>query len=371
MKTSRRTFLQTGLMVGLGSPILRAADRPKRSKRTVNDDIIAVSRNAKLSMLFQDTTATAARQWRQTFHKKLSELLGSTRPPKKWSVKQQNVTRFADHVRYELSLRSPGVPSVPVYLLVPKGVSSDRPAPAVLCVHGHGKFGNDTVVGRSDLPGVAADITRFNYDYGLQFVRRGYVVAAPCMIPFGRRVDRSKYGRSDPCAVTFVRMQAYGLLPIASNLRDLRWSLDLLQSRSEVRRDQLGCAGLSYGGRMTMLAAAMDRRIKVAAPSGAFNLLQERTTRLYDCGSQIIPGLLKYGDYSEIGSLIAPRPCVWEIGSSDSLIDPQWAALFRSRLERIYHAQNARTNLHFDTFVGGHRWNGKMAFPLFKKVLMT
>jgi len=371
MKTSRRLFLKTGLLMGLGPQFARSADRPERSRRTVDDDILAISRHAKLSMLFRGTTATAARQWQQSFRKRLSELLGSVQPPKKWAVKLQSVTRFVDHTRYELSLRSAGVSSVPVYLLIPKEVSSDRPAPGVLCVHGHGKYGNDPVVGRTDLPGVEADIAHANYDYGLQFVRRGYVVVAPCLIPFGRRVDRSKYGRSDPCSVTFVRMQAYGLLPIASNLRDLRWCLDLLQSRPEVQRDRLGCAGLSYGGRMTMLAAAMDRRIKVAAPSGAFNLLQERTTKRYDCGSQIIPGLLNYGDYSEIGSLIAPRPCVWEIGSHDSLIDPRWAAVFRSRLERIYTALGARVNLHFDTFVGGHRWNGKVAFPLFKKVLRT
>jgi len=371
MKTSRRTFLKTGFLMGLGPSLACAADKSKRSGRTVNETIIGLSRQAPLSMLFPGSTESDARRWQQNFRKKLAELLGAVRPPRQWSVQQQSVTRFADHTRYELLLRSPGVPSVPVYLLLPKGVSSGRPAPAVLCVHGHGKFGNDTVVGRTDLPGVAAEIAHANYDYGLQFVRRGYVVAAPCLIPFGRRIDRSKYGRSDPCAVTFVRMQAYGLLPIAANLRDLRWCLDLLQSRPEVQRDRLGCAGLSYGGRMTMLTAAMDRRIKVAAPSGAFNLLKERTTTLYDCGSQIIPGLLKYGDYSEIGSLIAPRPCVWEIGSRDSLIDPHWATVFRGRLEKIYTALGARKNLHFDTFTGGHRWNGTVAFPLFKKLLMT
>ena len=38
-----------------------------------------------------------------------------------------------------------------------------------------------------------------NYDYGLQFVRRGYVVAAPCRIPLGRRVDRDSYNSNDMC----------------------------------------------------------------------------------------------------------------------------------------------------------------------------
>ena len=238
-------------------------------------------------------------------------------------------------------------------------------------VHGHGEFGNDTVVGRRDLEGVAASIAQANYDYGLQFVRRGYVVAAPCMTPFGRRVDRKKYGGKEPCAVTFVRMQALGQLPLTANLRDLRWSLDLLQSRKEVRADRLGCAGLSYGGRMTMMASAIDSRIKVASVSGALNLMQERMSLRHSCGSQIIPGLLKYGDYSEIGGLIAPRPCVWETGSKDGLIVPKWDEVFRRRLQHVYGALDASDRLHFDKFEGGHAWSGRVAFPLFDKVLKS
>jgi dienelactone hydrolase len=166
-------------------------------------------------------------------------------------------------------------------------------------------------------------------------------------------------------------MQALGKLPITENLRDIRWAIDLLQSRAEVHADRIGCAGLSYGGRMTMAAAAMDDRIKVAAVSGALNLMQERMAGRYSCGGQVIPGLLKYGDYSEIGSLIAPRPCVWEVGSQDGLVIPKWDDIFRDRLRRVYSALGSTDRLHFDHFEGGHRWNGQVAFPLFHLVLRS
>lgn len=157
---------------------------------------------------------------------------------------------------------------------------------------------------------------------------------------------------------------------MAANLRDLRWSLDFLESRPEVDASRLGCAGLSYGGRMTMLLSAVDERIRVAAVSGALNLQQERLSDRHSCGSQIIPGLLQYGDYPEIGSLIAPRPCVWETGSTDDLIVPGWDELFRTRLRRAYQAADASDQLHFDRFEGGHQWSGKVAMPLFDEVLM-
>ena len=376
MKHSRRSFLKKSAMMGLlgqttiGS-VTALAEQDKRDtgNRTTSDDIADASRNAELLMQFRGTTAEECRVWQTAFRSLMENLLGDFTPPTQWKVEEESKTRLDDHTRYELLLHADGVASVPVYLLIPKGISNEQPAPAVLCVHGHGAYGNHPIVGRTDIQGVGKAIQGAHYDYGLQFVRRGYVVAAPCMVPFGRRVERAKYGGTDPCATTLVRMQALGKLTIAENLRDLRWCLDLLQKRPEVLPDRLGCAGLSYGGRMTMMVSAMDQRIQVAAVSGALNLLQERIFGRYSCGSQIVPGLLRYGDYSEIGSLIAPRPCVWEVGAKDGLIKPNWAAVFRQRLERAYKAYRKRDALRFDYYDGGHRWNGEIAFPLFDRVL--
>ena len=166
-------------------------------------------------------------------------------------------------------------------------------------------------------------------------------------------------------------MQALGQLPITANLRDLRWTISLLAKRGDVDERRIGCAGLSYGGRMTMMVSAIDERVRVAAISGALNLLQERIQLRYSCGAQIIPGLLEYGDFSEIGSLIAPRPAVWEAGSTDGLIIPGWDQKFQERLQRAYAALGAAGRLHFDRFTGGHRWNGQVAYPLFDDVLKS
>jgi len=366
---NRRDFTQRATTLASSMLGLAAELAGQTPKRLVHADIDAALDNARLSMLFQGKTADDCRLWQRKFKAKLTELLGDSTPPKDWKVTVEEVVKLNDHVRHQILLEAKGVPSVPVYLLIPKSLTKGKKAPAVLCVHGHGEFGYDPIVGRTDLPGVKETIQKNHYDYGLEFVRRGYVVAVPCMVPFGRRVNRSKYGGQDPCAVTLVRMQALGQLPITANLRDLRWCLDLLQSRPEVQADKLGCSGLSYGGRLTMMVTAMDNRIKVASVSGALNLLQERLSRRYSCGSQIIPKLLNYGDYSEIGSLIAPRPCVWETGSMDSLIVKPWDELFRKRLKNAYHALGEEKQLRFDQFEGGHRWNGKVAYPLFEKAL--
>ena len=369
----RRAFVQNNLIAlgatGLPRTLSLLAQEGSPPQRTTDTDIRAALQNVKLSMLFKGSTPGEFQTWQKDFYARLRQLLGDSTPPTKWTIKQESRAKLEDHTRLELLLQAPGIPPLPVYLLIPHILRKNSQAPGVLCLHGHGAFANDAVVGRRDMEGIEDNIQKANYDYGLQFVRRGYVVAAPCMSPFGRRVNHPRYGGKDPCAVNFVSMQSLGQLPITANIRDLRWAISLLQSRPEVKKDRIGCAGLSYGGRMTMMVSAVDRRIRVASVSGALNLLQERMSLRHSCGSQMIPNLLTFGDYSEIGSLIAPRPCVWEMGSEDKLIVRKWDEVFKSRLRRAYQAAGVAKNLHFDHFKGGHRWNGKIAFPLFDSVL--
>lgn len=364
----RRKFLENSLVAGAAS-LLTSIGIAQDSASTVNRDLSEAMNNANLSLLFRGQTAAECEAWQARFRTKLNELLGDSTPPSNWTIIEESRRDFEKYTQLELLLMADDVPSLPVYLLIPKRLPAGKKTPGVLCVHGHGPYGNDAIIGRRDINGAAEHIDKLNYDFGLQFAERGYVIAAPCMRPFGRRVESGSYGGNDPCAVTFVRMQALGKLPITANLRDLRWAIDLLVSRPEVNDDAIGCAGLSYGGRMAMLASAVDKRVQVASVSGALNLMQERLMTRHSCGSQVIPGLLKYGDYSEIGSLIAPRPCVWETGSKDGLIVPKWDEVFRNRLRRAYDALGAIDNLHFDRFEGGHEWSGRIAFPLFDEVL--
>jgi dienelactone hydrolase len=321
---------------------------------------------APLSMRFKGTTADECRAWQKEFAGKLKSLLGPHAPPAKWKTSVVSSKEFDAHRREELLLTADGHPPLPVYLLLPKGAKGKRPA--ILALHGHGAHGHHPVAGRDDLPGVADAIKNSNYDYGRQLVKEGYVVAVPCLTPFGDRLGKSA-GKTDACADTFIRMSLLGKTLMAENLRDCLWSIDLLAGRAEVDPDRIGCVGLSYGGRMTMLTAALEPRVKVCVISGALNMMQERISKPYSCGAQIIPGLLQYGDVPEIASLIAPRVCVWEVGSQDKLIDPIWADEILLRQRRAYKALDAFAKLSVDRFEGGHVWHGKGASIVLKRVL--
>lgn len=336
---------------------------------TADEQIRKLAADAPLRLRFQGKTEQDARAWQATFAARLREMLGPHRPPAAWQVEVERVVDLEDHRREELILSAPGHPSLPLYVLTPRGEAQGR-RPGIVALHGHGNFGADPVVGRELTEGVAGAIASANYDYGRQLVRRGYIVAAPGMTPFGRRLgDAKSYGKSDACGITFLRMQMLGKLLIAENLRDALWALEYLAQHKNVDAERLGCVGLSYGGRMTMLTAAVEPRIRVAVISGALNCLQERIQGRYSCGAQVIPGLLEYGDVPEIAGLIAPRPCLWEVGAKDTLQPAAWVKTALSRLEPVYQAFGVPDRLQLDRFDGGHRWNGTRAYPLLDEVL--
>ncbi|MBI1918221.1 MAG: prolyl oligopeptidase family serine peptidase [Planctomycetes bacterium] len=336
---------------------------------TVDAWIRKQAEDAPLSMQFRGSTAEQCRRWQAQFSAKLRSLLGPHTPPARWQTVVERRTDLDDHRREELVLIAEGHPPLPLYLLTPRKKANGRRA-GILAIHGHGPHGHHPVVGREDLPGVANAIKNSHYDYGRILVRRGYVVAVPCLTPFGRRLGGVEvYGKQDPCAITFLRLQMLGKLLIAENLRDCLWALEALARHEQVDARRLGCVGLSYGGRMTMLTAALEPRIRVAVVSGALNMMQERIAQPYSCGAQIIPGLLAFGDVPEIASLIAPRPCVWEVGSRDTLIAPRQAQEALTRIRRVYKAPGAEEQLSVDRFEGGHEWSGRLAYPLLEKVL--
>lgn len=352
LSLSRRSFLQSLALGGAGTLAFGAA--PLTKLPTVNEEVRRAAQAAPLRLAFRGTTSADVAAWQKEFSAELRKRLGPHQPPEQWSVTELSRVEFPDYAREEYLLSADGVPSLPLYILKPLGTRhAGGSFPIVLALHGHGAFGHDSIAGVDDSSERAEDIRKQNNDYGRQLVREGYVVVAPCFTPFGRRLDESyKNSRTDPCNSTFVRMMLLGQTLMGANLRDAKWALSFAQARDDVRRDRIGCVGLSYGGRMTMLTTALDERVQVAVVSGALNVMQERIEGPSGCGAQVIPGLLEIGDTPEIGSLIAPRPCIWEVGSKDSLIKANWADVAKARLRKAYLAAEKPGHLEFHHFEG-------------------
>ena len=367
---SRRAFLSQMAGVVWGSAVFPLfGDERIPPVAGIADRLRQQVSAAPLAMRLKDMTAEECQVFQAKFGAKLKELLGAYLPPKIWKTTLLRSVSQEGFRRDELLLESEGLPPLPLYLLVPDAAKLGR-RPCVLALHGHGEFGHHPVVGRDDLSGVEKAIASANYDYGRQLALRGYLVACPCFTPFGDRLgSRQAFKQRDPCEDVFLRLLALGRVLMAENLRDALWALNHLLQHDQADSERVACVGLSYGGRMTMLTAALEPRIRVAVISGALNVMQERLAQPYSCGAQIVPGLLQYGDVPEIGALIAPRHAVWEVGSRDGLIQPQWADEAITRMRRAFHALKADEQLIVDRFEGGHQWHGAIAYDVLAKVL--
>ncbi len=262
--------------------------------------------------------------------------------------------------------------SVPALLYIPADRQTDQKLPAILCCHGHGSYGKDSVMGlHLGEPARQREILQYSYDYGLQMAKRGYITMAIDWRGFGERRDGANpYPGRDACNVHFIRGSLLGLNLLTLNIWDGLKAIDYLQGRPEVDPKRIGCMGLSFGGTMTTWISLLDERIKAAdviCYSDTFPRFA--IARANFCGNQFLPGLYRLCDVGDLQGLIAPRPLLLEIGLHDTCFLYKDASVARDQARRIYQAAGAIETFDVDEFPGEHGFGGREAFAFFDRHL--
>jgi hypothetical protein len=141
-------------------------------------------------MAFEGNTREAAVLWQEKARQRLAVLLGlhhfeACEP----SAEKVNSVPLDGISREEWRLQTEPDVWMPFYLFVPDRLaqSPGERAPLVLCAHGHGSAGKWATGGRRDIPVMVPVIERYNYDYGLQIARAGFITACPDARGFGQR----------------------------------------------------------------------------------------------------------------------------------------------------------------------------------------
>jgi len=284
-------------------------------------------------------------------------------------------TEFEDYIREKVVIQSQEDASVPAYVLKPKDCKNKHPA--ILCSHGHG-YGKSDVCGIDEGDEIRQRwINEVNYDYAVQFTKRGFICIAPDLRPFGeRRNGKDPFGGPthqgrDPCNVNFLIGSLMGVNLLALNIWDMQRTIDYLQNRPDVDSERIAMVGLSYGGTMTLFTTALDERVKAAVISGYLNSWFDFPLEDWKiCGSQILPNLLKFGDHTEIAALIAPRPLLIESGTRDPIFPIKTTLKTFRKLKRIYKLLGAEDSLDIDVFDGAHTFSGRKSLTWFTRWLV-
>ena len=321
---------------------------------------------------FTGKTFSDWRNWRQRFYSKLVELVGDYPPATPLRARVVERKDCGEYLREMVVYWSTRGSPVPAWVLVPKKKPKRGKHRAILCLHGHGP-GMDHVAGvHYGDPAKKQEIRSLNYDYGLQFARRGFLTMTPEARSFGRRGDRESMLKTfrDLCNVNHLKATLLGYNLIALDLWDLKCALNYLETRPDVDSSRIGSCGLSYGGTMSMYLSALDERIKASVISCYATTFRSYAVENDNfCGSQYVPGIARYGDIGEIIGLIAPRPVCIENGLRDIGFKIDQARLAHEKVRRIYRASGALERLVVDEFDGLHAFSGRKSIPFMEKWL--
>lgn len=325
-------------------------------------------------LAFSCESRKQAAAWRSKATRKLKQLTGyDTMLPADLEPRITDEVVFEDHVRQRVEIQTePGV-VMPMFVLIPTG--APPPHAAVLAPHGHCGGGKVAVAGCREIPQVAAAIEEYNYDYGVQFVRAGFVTFCPDARGFGERQEQAaKYDILNSSCQWINNMS----IPLGQTVAGMwTWELhrliDYVQSREDCIPDRIGCAGLSGGGLQTLWATALDTRIRCAVISGyLYGYKESLLDQHMNCSCNYVPHLYEYVDMGDIASLIAPRPLLVETGSEDPANGAGGLANVRSQMRtmrKAYRVHEAGRMLKHDIFEGPHRWNGVKAIPWMERHL--
>ncbi len=207
------------------------------------------------------------------------------------------------YLRRDLTYQSEPGSRVPAFLLVPKTAlvpGNARTFPAVLALHQTHAAGRRVVVGLGQSP---------DDEYGVDLVRRGFVVLAPA---YPLLADYAP----DLAALGYVSGSRKA---VWDNIR----GLDLLASIPAVRTNGFGCIGHSLGGHNGLFTAAADERILAVVTSCGFDAFVDYKNGNPDlwragqgwCQTRYMPRLAAWQgrldqlpfDFPDVLAAIAPR----------------------------------------------------------------
>ncbi|MCX7887151.1 MAG: alpha/beta hydrolase family protein [Verrucomicrobiae bacterium] len=224
----------------------------------------------------------------------------------------------------------------------PKEIS--KPLPAILYLCGHASaitnkisFGNKTAY----------------QHHGIWFARHGYVCLIIDTIQLGEILGH----HHGTYKLNRWWWPARGYTPAGVEAWNSIRALDYLQTRPEVDSSRIGVTGRSGGGAYSWWVAALDQRVKVAAPTAGIATLKNH---ILDgcieghCDCMFMVNTERW-DFDRVAALIAPRPLLIINTDRDHIFPLDGVVEIYNRIRSLYRKLGHETNIGLHIAEGGHR----------------
>jgi len=301
------------------------------------------------------TTAADWKQRQQVMRGQLAEMLGLSPMPEKTDLKV-TVTGRLDHPEFTVeNLHYQSMPGlyVTANLYLPK--NSKARAPAVLYVCGHGQMKTN---------GVSLGNKTAYQHHGEWFARHGYVCLTIDTIQLGE-LEGVHHGTK---RMNMWWWNARGYTPAGVEAWNGIRGIDLLQSRPEVDPERIGVTGRSGGGAYSWWVAALDERVKAAAPVAGITDLRNHVVDGVvqgHCDCMFMVNTHRW-DYAQVAALVAPRPLLICNSDKDSIFPLDGVQRIHAKVRDVYRLLGAEANLGLLITEGPHKDTQELQVPVFR-----
>jgi hypothetical protein len=265
----------------------------------------------------------------------------------------------------------PGI-NVPFYLLVPSNNIANQKLPLAICPHGHDTEGLHSYSGAYLNKDHREKIISREGNIAEQAVLRGMIAIAPATRGLANELivpdPKGRHGNR-PCRAQFMHCLISGRTPTAERVWDMQRIIDWAWNHPLVDQKKIIMTGNSGGGVLTAYTAAIDDRIRVAVPSCSFTSVTSSEGFIFHCDCCAIPGIRDWGDWTELGALIAPRDLLIVHGVSDGLHHKEDIENTASEIRDIYLGLGFRNRMKMKWGNSGHKFYPKIMWPFIGKAL--
>jgi dienelactone hydrolase len=238
-------------------------------------------------------------------------------------------------------------------LYVPKNLT--KPAPSILYVCGHGPVKTNNISYGNKVA---------YQHHGIWFARHGYV----CLI-----IDTLQLGEIEGIHHGTYRSGMWwwnsrGYTPAGVEAWNSIRALDYLSTRPEVDTNRFGITGRSGGGAYSWFTAALDDRIKVAAPvAGITDLHNHVVDGVVEghCDCMFFVNTYRW-DYPQLAAMLAPRPLLFCNSDKDSIFPLEGVLRTHEKVRKLYELYGAGTNLGLLITEGPHKDTQDLQLPVFR-----
>ena len=292
---------------------------------------------------------------KETRRRELLDMLGLWPFPERTELNPK-ITGKVEHEEFvveNLHFQSfPGL-FVTANLYLPKNLA--KPAPTILYVSGHANMQTNTIR--------LGNKTGYQH-HGAWFARHGYVCLVIDTIQLGE-IPGEHHGTY---RLGHWWWNSRGFTPAGVEAWTSIRALDYLGTRNEVDDQRIGMTGRSGGGSYTWTTAAIDERVKVAAPvAGMTDLRNHVLDGVVEghCDCMYFINTYRW-DFAINAALIAPRPLLIVNTDSDPIFPLDGVYRVFEQTRRIYHLYGKEQDLGLVVAPGPHKDTQDLQVPVFR-----